>query len=108
MITDAEKRMVCMLVGMPQDEGWFGVLKDIMDAMDAAEREFRWTAAETLPDYSRGEGTNRRGEYKTVAGGVSFGTGQKVRSLTTYCTFLTACSKRFLASSSIQPTTRRY
>ena len=81
MITDAERRMVCMLVGMPREETrWFAVLQEVMDALDAAEGKFHWTDANTLPDYSRGEGTNRRGDYRTVAGGISFGTGQKVRA----------------------------
>ena len=79
MVTDAQRRMLCMLVGMPRDEvGRFKVLEEITRKLDEIENEFHWTPANTLPDYSRGEGTNRRGDYRTLAGGVSFGSGQKV------------------------------
>ena len=81
MGTDAQQRMLIMLVGMPRNEdAWFDVLDDIIKNMNELEEQFKWTDANTLPDYSRGEGTNRRGDYRTLAGGISFGSGQKASS----------------------------
>ena len=86
LITDSKGRIVAVLAGTPQErEAWSKCMQGVQAAMDEAFSNLRWTDARTLPDNSKGAGRNRRGPYYTLAAGLSFGGGQKVRCFDARC-----------------------
>lgn len=60
-----------MLAGQPLDPSWGDVVKEANRAMGEAYRACSFTAEQK---------DHRRGEFATLARGVSFGGGRKVRT----------------------------
>lgn len=68
-ITDKDGRVICVFAGGPSgDASWSGVVQGAQVAMADAKRRLRFSGKR-----------DRRGEFQTIAMGLSYGGGQMVR-----------------------------
>jgi hypothetical protein len=68
-VTDRCGRIIAMLTARPEDPGWEDDIKEIATAMAAAGKDVQWI----LDDLN-----HRRGWFKSLSTGVSYGGGQTV------------------------------
>lgn len=79
LIIDCEGRIVVILAGRPNDDDWDESMERLQGVLANASESLDFGGYNSLPAPSRGPAENRRGGYKTVAVGVSYGGGQRVR-----------------------------
>ncbi len=72
LLVDKGDRVVGVLAGHPLDSSWGDVVKEANRAMGEAYKACSFTAEQK---------DHRRGQFATLACGVSFGGGRKVRRL---------------------------
>ncbi|KAJ7079807.1 hypothetical protein B0H15DRAFT_787690 [Mycena belliarum] len=72
LILDVEGRVIAVLLGRPEDPGWDVVVRDAEKAMRRVNR-----AGHALGAFRAEDARHRRGNFPVIAGGVSFGGGQK-------------------------------
>lgn len=79
LLTDRNQQVVAIFAGFPvEDKTWGECVDGVQAAINTLGKELRFGANRCLPKPSNGSGENRRGGFKTVAVGISFGGGQTV------------------------------
>ncbi|KAJ3527181.1 hypothetical protein NM688_g8163 [Phlebia brevispora] len=82
LIADKNGRIIVMLLGRPMgDETWVPSMEELQAAIRKTGDSLRFGLSHLLPAPSAGPKENRRGDYKTVAVGLSYGGGQKPGNL---------------------------
>ncbi|KAJ7429961.1 hypothetical protein B0H11DRAFT_1765935, partial [Mycena galericulata] len=71
LIVDVHGRIIAILLGRPEDDGWDNVVADAFQAMDRVRRAGRRSGA-----FRARDSVHRRGRFTLLASGVSFGGGQ--------------------------------
>ena len=82
LLVDQEDRILAVLVGRPADvpgrPRWEDTHDEALVAMHTLEDDIRWGRNEALPTLPGSKGKNRRGKYRAVNVGPSYGGGQNV------------------------------
>lgn len=80
MLVDQEDRIVAVLVGRPTDapgrDAWAQTTQEVYELLPQLEEQLKWGGKQTLPSPPGSSGENRRGNYRTVSIGPSYGGGQ--------------------------------
>ncbi|GJE85266.1 hypothetical protein PsYK624_013450 [Phanerochaete sordida] len=81
ILVDKARRILGVLLSKPADGAGRVPLEETLAAaeraMDRLNDELEWGSNEVLPKFPKSEGLNRRGSYKAMSDGPSFGGGQK-------------------------------
>ncbi|KAF7791817.1 hypothetical protein EIP86_002841 [Pleurotus ostreatoroseus] len=107
VVADRKDRIIVVLAGQPVDDGtWASSMKETDTAVEKLDRDLLFGDSPSLPKPGGCATENRRGGFRTVSFGTSYGGGQKKPGTLKHTTHNHCVLKDFVANSSVRRSTR--